>query len=228
MTDILLADDDTVLADLLSDYMVAEGFQVTHAVNGAEAVVQAQRKAFDLIILDVMMPEKNGFDALRDIRTQQQTPVLMLTARGDDIDRIVGLEMGADDYMPKPCNPRELVARVRAILRRTTPQVGERNALRIEGIVLTRADLRVTLDDVPLELTSTEFDILATLMAAAGEVLSKNALCERALGRKLTAYDRSLDMHISNLRKKIGRRDDGTERIKTVRGVGYLYILGAD
>lgn len=227
MTKILLADDDTVLADMLADYMSAEGFEVTHAADGAKAVEYASHQEFGLIVLDVMMPEKNGFDALREIRQNQPTPVLMLTARGDDIDRIVGLEMGADDYLPKPCNPRELVARIRAILRRTTQQSNEVSSLKIDTVELARMDRTVTVDNELIELTSTEFNILASLMESAGEVITKNDLSQRALGRKLVAYDRSLDMHISNLRKKIGNRQDGGERIKTVRGVGYIYTQPA-
>ena len=223
MTRILLADDDSVLAELLTDYLSAEGFEVTHAENGVKAVEYATHQSFDLIVLDVMMPEKNGFDALRDIRQKEPTPVLMLTARGDDIDRIVGLEMGADDYLPKPCNPRELVARIRAILRRTSHQPNESTVLSIGSVELSRTDRTVLVAGESVELTSTEFNILACLMESAGEVISKNDLSQRALGRKLVAYDRSLDMHISNLRKKIGNRQDGSEIIKTVRGVGYIF-----
>ncbi|MCB1755854.1 MAG: response regulator [Gammaproteobacteria bacterium] len=227
MTNILLADDDTVLAELLKDYLSAEGFTVTYAEDGQRASDFASEQDFDLIVLDVMMPKKNGFDTLREIRLHQNTPVLMLTARGDDVDRIVGLEMGADDYLPKPCNPRELVARIRAILRRTSQLPNGNSLLKVGAVELSRADRTVTLDHQPVELTSTEFNILDVLMEEAGQVVEKNDLSLKALGRKLTAYDRSLDMHISNLRKKLGRGEDGGEPIKTVRGVGYMFTMPA-
>lgn len=223
MAQILLADDDSVLSEMLIDYLEVEGFDVKHAENGAVAVSLASKQEFDLIVLDVMMPEKNGFDALREIRVSQVTPVLMLTARGDDVDRIVGLEMGADDYLPKPCNPRELVARIRAILRRTVNKQSSKSTLAIQGVQLVRSDRTVRHNDVLIDLTSTEFNVLEVLMDEVGKVISKNDLSERALDRKIMAYDRSLDMHISNLRKKLGRGDDDKELIKTVRGVGYIY-----
>lgn len=223
MAQILLADDDRVLSELLIDYLEVEGFSVVHAQNGAIAVSLASSQVFDLIVLDVMMPEKNGFDALREIRASQATPILMLTARGDDVDRIVGLEMGADDYLPKPCNPRELVARIRAILRRTANNVSTNSSISILGVQLVRSDRTVKHNGVPIELTSTEFNVLEVLMDEVGKVISKNELSERALDRKIMAYDRSLDMHISNLRKKLGQGNDGKELIKTVRGVGYIY-----
>lgn len=223
MTQILLADDDSVLAELLIDYLEVEGFRVQHAENGAVAVLKATEHEFDLIVLDVMMPEKNGFEALREIRALQNTPVLMLTARGDDIDRIVGLEMGADDYLPKPCNPRELVARIRAILRRTVNTPSAKTSVSISGVRLVRSDRTVKHNGEAIDLTSTEFNVLEVLMDEVGKVISKNDLSERALGRKIMAYDRSLDMHISNLRKKLGQGEDGKELIKTVRGVGYIY-----
>lgn len=223
MAQILLADDDRVLSELLIDYLEVEGFSVVHAKNGAIAVSLASSQVFDLIVLDVMMPEKNGFDALREIRASQATPILMLTARGDDVDRIVGLEMGADDYLPKPCNPRELVARIRAILRRTANNVSTNSSISILGVQLVRSDRTVKHNGVLIELTSTEFNVLEVLMDEVGKVISKNELSERALDRKIMAYDRSLDMHISNLRKKLGQGNDGKELIKTVRGVGYIY-----
>ena len=227
MNKVLLADDDQVLSEMLGDYLTAESFDVTRVANGAEAVDKSNQELFDIIVLDVMMPEKSGFDALREIRTTQSTPVLMLTARGDDIDRIVGLEMGADDYLPKPCNPRELVARIRAVLRRTQSMPGERSVFNLDGIELCTSDRTVSLNGEPLALTSTEFNILEALLSGAGHVIEKNDLTLQAMGRRLAAYDRSLDMHISNLRRKLGSREDGSERIKTVRGVGYLYTTQA-
>lgn len=229
-TPILLADDDTVLSDLLKTFFEQEGFSVVQVYDGQSAVEFAQKNSFALIILDVMMPVMNGFDALRALRQFDQTPVIMLTARGEDIDRIVGLEMGADDYLPKPCNPRELVARVRAVLRRTqNPQAqsddSEPSPLSSGGLHLNELNRTVTLSDEPLELTSTEFNVLSVLLKNAGSIVNKEQLSELALGRKLSLYDRSLDMHISNLRKKLGRHEDGSSRIKTVRGVGYLYTV---
>lgn len=228
-TTILLADDDTVLSDLLKTFFEQEGFKVTQVFDGQSAVDFAQKESFALIILDVMMPIMNGFDTLRALRQFSHTPVIMLTARGEDIDRIVGLEMGADDYLPKPCNPRELVARVRAVLRRTqqiaNPEQDESAPLSSGGLLLNEQNRTANLNEVPMELTSTEFNVLAALVRQAGSIVSKDQLSEQALGRKLSLYDRSLDMHISNLRKKLGRHEDGSPRIKTVRGVGYLLTV---
>jgi DNA-binding response OmpR family regulator len=227
---ILLADDDTVLSDLLSEYLQRQGVRVTQVFDGDAAVTQALSGAYDLIVLDVMMPRQDGFEALRAIRAQTSTPVLMLTARGEDIDRILGLEMGADDYLPKPCNPRELLARIRAILRRST---GETAASQPETIAqgdltLATGDRSVRVGGDPVVLTSTEFTVLEMLLRRAGQVVSKDMLSEQALARKLGPYDRSLDMHISNLRKKLGPLPNGEARIKTVRGIGYLYVTSPD
>ena len=173
------------------------------------------------------MPKMNGFDALREVRKARSIPVLMLTARGDDVDRIVGLEMGADDYLPKPCNPRELVARIRAILRRVTTAemdaVVRTEAVIIEDVELRPASRQVLKAGSSVELTSTEFNVLALLMRLAGEVVTKKQLTEEVLDRKLSQYDRSMDMHVSNIRRKLGKNPSGDERIKTIRSVGYLY-----
>ena len=183
---------------------------------------------FDLILLDVTLPKLNGFDALKKIRQQSDIPVLMLTARGDDVDRIIGLEFGADDYLPKPYNHRELVARIKAILRRGRTSLvseGANKTLQIDDIALNLANREASISGAPLELTATEFLVLKTLIEKAGELISRDDLTQIALNRKLTLYDRAIDMHVSNVRKKIGTRVDGSPRIKTVRGSGYFYIL---
>jgi DNA-binding response OmpR family regulator len=224
---ILLADDDIELCGLLSEYLGQEGFEVDAVHDGAAAVEQGRDGQYDIVILDVMMPKLNGFDVLRSLREHTRAPVLMLTARGDDVDRIVGLEMGADDYLPKPCNPRELVARLRAILRRSQGwSSGDDGS---EPIVAGDLELRpgtreALLSGVALILTSAEFNVLETLVRRIGRVVSKGDLSEHALGRKLERYDRSIDVHVSNLRKKLGPLPDGAPRIKTVRGAGYIYV----
>lgn len=226
-TRILLADDDVELCGLLSEYLGQEGFQVDAVHDGAAAVERGRSGEYDILVLDVMMPKVNGFDALRSLREHTRTPVLMLTARGDDVDRIVGLEMGADDYLPKPCNPRELVARLRAILRRSVSWSPPRDG--IEPIVAGDLELRpgtreALLTGAPVVLTSAEFNVLETLVRRIGQVVSKSYLSEHALGRRLERYDRSIDVHVSNLRKKLGLSPQGVPRIKTVRGAGYIYV----
>ncbi len=226
-TRILLADDDTELCGLLVEYLAQEGFDVDAVHDGAAAVERGSSGEYAIVILDVMMPKLNGFDALRLLREHARTPVLMLTARGDDVDRIVGLEMGADDYLPKPCNPRELVARLRAILRRShswsSPDQG------VDPIIAGDLEIRpgtreVLVSGSAVVLTSAEFNVLQTLVRSKGRVVTKNELSEQALGRKLERYDRSIDVHVSNLRKKLGSLPNEDPRIKTVRGAGYLYV----
>ncbi|MEO8991942.1 MAG: response regulator transcription factor [Nitrosospira sp.] len=225
MARILLADDDHELGDMLAEYLGKEGFEVDVAHDGDAALSKALTNPYDLLILDVMMPGRNGFDVLREVRARSFLPVLMLTARGDDIDSIVGLELGADDYLTKPSSPRVLVARIRAILRRAEAQSTSDgfDQIALNDIVMNAGARTVTCDDVPVSMTSTEFSVLAVLLREAGNIVTKAILSERALGRKLSRYDRSLDMHVSNLRKKLGPLPDGQERIKTVRGVGYIY-----
>jgi DNA-binding response OmpR family regulator len=199
------------------------------AHDGTTGLNMARQQAYDVIILDVMLPSLNGFDVLRELRQQQQTPVLMLTARGDDVDSIVGLELGADDYLPKPCNPRVLVARLRAILRRHHPAGGDHadlsEPLTIGDLVLEPGARRARLGEMPLTLTSTEYNILELLARKAGQVVSKETLSEQALGRPMTRYDRSIDMHVSSLRKKLGNQTGLQSQIQTVRGRGYQYVL---
>jgi two-component system response regulator CpxR len=229
MASILLADDDIELSGMLVDYLTEEGFSVDAAYDGDTALSKALAHEYDLLILDVMMPNRNGFDVLRELRARSLLPVLMLTARGDDVDSIVGLELGADDYLAKPSNPRVLVARIRAILRRAEAQSELHNGkerpdqIALHDLVMHFGSRTVTCGDSPVSMTSTEFSLLSELLREAGNVVSKADLSERALGRKMSRYDRSLDMHVSNLRKKLGPLPDGQERIKTVRGVGYVY-----
>ncbi|WP_281275344.1 response regulator [Azoarcus indigens] len=224
---VLLVDDDVELSRMLMEYMGGEGFDV-HAVHDGEAGVgQALSGSYDLIVVDVMMPRLNGVEVLRRIRARSSLPVLMLTAKGDDIDRVVGLELGADDYVPKPCSPRELVARVRAILRRTQRESGgeELNSpLEVAPLVLWPQKRSVEWDGTPLALTSTEFNLLEVLVRHAGRVVSKGDLSEQGLGRPLARYDRSIDVHLSSLRHKLGRYADGRSPIETVRGIGYQYL----
>jgi len=231
MDRILLADDDVELAELLVEYLGTEGFIVDTAHDGEVALEKAQTNQYKLIILDVMMPKLNGFDVLRQLRLQSQVPVLMLTARGDDVDSVVGLEIGADDYLAKPCNPRVLIAHMRAIMRRADQIHTKDNRLenlQIDDIEIQRGARVVLREGKAVMMTSTEFSVLEILMQQAGSVVTKEQLSEQALGRKHGAYDRSLDMHISNLRKKLGHDSQGAERIKTVRGMGYQYLRSQD
>lgn len=230
MARILLADDDAELCEMLKEYLAAEGFTLVAAHDGETALLKAKAGAFDLIILDVMMPRKNGFDVLRELRAHTATPVLMLTARGEDVDSIVGLELGADDYLAKPCNPRVLVARIRAVLRRAeaknTGRAGSMAAdvLQFSDLQIHTGTRTVICQGKTVAMTSTEYCVLEALLREAGRVVSKANLSERALERKLTRFDRSLDMHVSSLRKKLGPLPDGRDRIMTVRGIGYQYM----
>ena len=228
MTRLLLVDDDETFTALLADYLAGEDFVVDVAHDGEHAIGKLRAGSVDLAILDVMMPAKSGLDVLRELRAFSQTPVLMLTARGEDVDRIVGLELGADDYVAKPCNPREIVARVRAILRRA--QAAQDDAVgpwRIDDVEMRSDERAVYRNGEPVDLTSTEYDVLEVLLRDAGRVVDKATVSQSALKRELGPYDRSIDMHISRLRRKLGPRADGSERIKTVRGTGYLYVRTA-
>jgi len=214
-------DDDVELGSLLKELLKRENFAVEVEYQGRRGLEHALRGDCDLVVLDVMLPGMDGFEILRQLRQKSRVPVIMLTARAEDVDRIVGLELGADDYLPKPFNPRELTARIRAILRR----IEERPAtpgkpLEINGVRLDSAAREVSVEGQRVEVTTIEFDILETLMRAAGRVLSRDALMESLYNRKATPFDRSIDMHISHLRKKLER---GRALIKTVRGVGYQF-----
>lgn len=228
---ILVIDDDRELCGLLAEYLATEGFAVAAVHDGREGVEQACGGEYALVVLDVMLPGLNGFEVLRQIRGLSPVPVVMLTARGEEVDRIVGLEMGADDYLPKPFNPRELVARIRAIRRRAMPEKGEEKA---GTVVLTAADLsldpgarEVLCNGRAVELTSVEFSLLELLLEQAGRTVGRDELCRTVLGRRLNAYDRSIDVHVSSLRRKLGPAPNGSERIKSVRGVGYIYLRQA-
>ena len=225
---ILIIDDDKELCNLLAEFLGLEGFTVDCVHDGADSIELCRRETFDAIVLDVMLPRVQGFDVLRRLREFTDTPVIMLTARGDATDRIVGLEMGADDYLPKPCNPRELAARLRAVLRRSDGRSDSRNRAIIDTgqLRLNPADRSVHFANAELKLTTAEFNVLAVLMERAGTVVDKETLSQQALGRALTAYDRSIDVHISNLRKKIPEQQ--RELIKSIRGVGYQLTLAAD
>ncbi len=226
MSRILLVDDDLGLSELLAQLLELEGFELTLAHDGQAGLDLALEQQFDLILLDVMLPKLNGFEVLRALRSKKQTPVLMLTARGDEIDRVVGLEIGADDYLPKPFNDRELVARIRAIIRRTHIQLNEapQATHQYGDINLDPTRQEVHCQDQLIILTGTEFSLLFELVKNAGELASKEALSEKVLGKKLMPFDRSLDMHLSNLRKKMPERDDGRPRVKTIRGKGYIWL----
>lgn len=230
MNRILVIDDDIELCELLTDYLTPEGFEVTTVNDSPGGLAKAVGGNYALVVLDVMLPGLNGFEVLRQLREKTKVPVIMLTARGDDVDRIVGLEMGADDYLPKPFNPRELVARIRAIQRRTEAQsekaeTGEDcpSLLAVGDLQLDSRARTVRQDGTDVELTSVEFSLLEMLMRSAGKVVLREDLVRKVLGRRLSPYDRSIDVHVSSLRKKLGHQVGNHERIKTVRGVGYLY-----
>ncbi len=221
---VLLVDDDVELGSLLADYLSQDGFEAMLAHDGEVAIGEALSGRHDIVVLDVMMPRMTGIEVLRRLRVQSAIPVLMLTARGDDIDRILGLELGADDYAPKPCSPRELAARLRAILRRlnpsTTAPVND-TALRVGALTLRSEQRTVCWHESPLTLTGAEFNLLEQLMLQAGRLVTKRELSERALGRPLARFDRSIDVHISSIRQKLAERAPQTNLIKTVRGMGY-------
>ncbi len=227
---LLIVDDDKELCDLLEDFLRLEGFDTLAIHDGAQAAQWCGENTVDVIILDIMLPGMQGLDVLRKLREQGNTPVLMLTARGEDTDRIVGLEMGADDYLPKPCNPRELAARLRAILRRTEAAISETDEsgeLQAGELWLSRVERKTRFAGSDLALTSAEFNLLLCLLENAGEAVNKETLCHRALGRPLSAYDRSVDVHISKLRRKLADLG-GDELIVNIRGVGYqLAVAGS-
>ena len=227
MSKVLIIDDDEELCELVSEYLGVEGFETSVVNDGASGLEAARSGKYDMAILDVMLPKMNGFEVLKNLRTDSKLPVLMLTARGDDMERIVGLETGADDYLPKPFNPRELVARLRAIMRRVNGDNAEKGSdkIQVEDIELSEASRSAKLNGEEVVLTSVEFDLLKHLLLEAGKIIKKEDLSVRVLDRELSPFDRSLDMHISNLRKKLGLREDGSDRIKTVRSVGYIYTV---
>ena len=225
---LLVVDDDAELCQLLSEYLVPEGYDVEAVHSGVEGVERALSGDHALVVLDVMLPDVRGFEVLRQLRARSRTPVLMLTARGNEQDRILGLEMGADDYLPKPFNPRELCARIEAILRRSGIDRGATDArtageLTVDDVSMNKASREVRRGGEALELTTVEFDLLEALLRSAGRVIPREELVRTVLSRPFSPFDRSIDTHVSNLRRKLGPTLDGLERIKSVRGIGYHY-----
>jgi DNA-binding response OmpR family regulator len=216
-------DDDVELCELLAKYLAVEGFTVEAVHDGAGGVERAATGVYSLIVLDVMLPLVNGLDVLRRIRSQSPLPVLMLTAKGDATDRVVGLELGADDYLPKPFDPRELVARIRAILRRGTGRQASAAAIAVDDLELDPGARVVRRRGVVVEVTTVEFELLEALMRSAGQVVSRETLTREVLGREFSPFDRAIDTHVYNLRRKLGPQPDGKDRIKGVRGIGYQY-----
>ncbi len=231
MNRILVIDDDIELCELLTDYLGSEGFNVETVHHSEKGIERALSGEHDFMVLDVMLPGVNGFEVLRTVRKSSEIPVLMLTARGEDVDRIVGLEMGADDYLPKPFNPRELVARIRAIRRRGETGNEEKGqglqpeSITVGDVALDGGTRTVRKAGKTVEVTAAEFDLLEMLLRSAGHVVSRKDLVYKVLGRGLDPFDRSVDVHVSSLRKKLGHKIKGIERIKTVRGIGYMYAL---
>lgn len=229
MHKILLVDDDRELTSLLKELLEMEGFNVVIASDGEQAL-KLLDASIDLLLLDIMMPRKNGIETLKELRQNFQTPVIMLTARGSDLDRVLGLELGADDYLPKPFNDRELVARIRAILRRSNWSEQKQTdsntspTLLVDKLQLNPGRQEASFDDEPLELTGTEFTLLYLLAQHLGQVVSREHLSQEVLGKRLTPFDRAIDMHISNLRRKLPERTDGQPWFKTLRGRGYLMV----
>jgi DNA-binding response OmpR family regulator len=228
MPHILLVDDDTTLNELLADYLGSQGFDVSSAYNGLEALAKLKDQTPDLMVLDIMMPELDGLETLKEVRKHSELPVLMLTAKTEDIDRIIGLEMGADDYLAKPCNPRELVARIKAILRRsqvtqepTAPTSSTQ--ITLGGLTISPTRYEAHYLETQIQLTGAEFKLLLVFMSNPGIVLSKEQLTEDVLNRPLEMYDRAIDVHVSNLRKKLSREGITSDLITNIRGQGYLF-----
>lgn len=226
MSRVLLIDDDVELVGMFQEYLIQEGFQVNSANDGEAGAREALTGQYAIAVLDVMMPRMNGLETLRNVRAKSQMPILMLTARGDDTDRILGLELGADDYVTKPCTPRELTARIRAILRRTNAQSQEDGGttLTVGKLLMWPEQRRASWDGKPLELTSTEFNLLEVLARHAGRPVSKNELSEQGLGRPMARFDRNIDVHLSSLRHKLGTLADGRSCLQTVYRLGYQLI----
>ena len=225
---LLIVDDDMRLASMVSDYLTAAGFAVERCFTGRDGLHAAERGSFDAIILDVMLPDLDGFEVCRRIRSRSQTPILMLTARGDETDRIVGLEIGADDYLPKPFNPRELLARIRAILRRGRNGQAEDTSLRFGRLEIDRGSRTVRVDGEEKALTSHQFNLLVALADHAGRVLDRERLMDLVKGEELDAFDRSIDVHISRIRSAIEDDPKHPRRIITVRGAGYVFARNQD
>lgn len=227
MDRVLIVDDDIELCRLLSERLSSEGFALEAAHDGPHGLERVLLQEYALVILDLMLPGMGGLEVLRRVRNQSSVPVLILTARGEDVDRILGLEIGADDYLPKPFNPRELIARIRAILRRASRTAQTGSSFTVGDVQLNPAAREVRMDGMQIDLTSVEFTLLETLLRDASHVVTREQLTETVLGRKLGPFDRVIDVHISNLRKKLGRAQ-GEERIKAVRGSGYVFVIRSE
>lgn len=226
MTSVLLIDDDTELTKLLEEYLEEEQFHLDAAHDGVAGLDKALNNQYSVVVLDVMLPGMSGLDVLKQLRQKSSVPVLMLTARGSELDRILGLELGADDYLPKPFNPRELVARLRAILRRTVSGTTvSSQPVHVADVELHPESRSVTCGGKPVTLTGAEFDLLYTFLRNPGKIISREDLTQAALGRPMSPMDRSIDVHVSNLRRKLGGYDGNHERIKAIRGSGYVYLL---
>ena len=230
MRHLLVVDDDAELCQLLSEYLFPEGYDVEAVHSGTEGVERALSGDHALVVLDVMLPDVRGFEVLRQLRERSRMPVLMLTARGNEQDRILGLEMGADDYLPKPFNPRELCARIEAILRRSGAERGSMDLrpagdVVVDDVTINKASRVVRRGAEPIELTTVEFDLLEALLRSAGHVIARDELVRSVLNRPFSPFDRSIDTHVSNLRRKLGPNADGLDRIKSLRGVGYQYTV---
>jgi DNA-binding response OmpR family regulator len=223
---VLVVDDDIELCGLVQEYLTSEGFTAQAVHDGEQGLQRGLSGEYALVVLDVMLPGMNGFEVLRRLRSVSKVPVLLLTARGEDVDRIVGLEIGADDYLPKPFNPRELVARIRAILRRSKPSKAADAApevISVGDVELDPATRSVSRAGQPVELTSVEFNLLEVLLREAGRVVTRERLVNAVLSRKFMPFDRSIDMHVSKVRRKLGDSEENGDHIKTIRGVGYMF-----
>ncbi len=228
MTSVLLIDDDTELTRLLEEYLQEEQVHLDFAHDGRVGLEKALKGQYGVVVLDVMLPGMSGLDVLKQLRQKSDVPVLMLTARGSELDRILGLELGADDYLPKPFNPRELLARLRAILRRTNntgPTAAPGQPVRLADVELHADSRSVLCSGKPVSLTGAEFDLLAAFLRQPGKIISREELTQAALARPMSPMDRSIDVHVSNLRRKLGAYDGQQERIKAIRGSGYVYLL---
>jgi two-component system, OmpR family, response regulator len=224
MNRVLLIDDDVELSLMLADYIAIEGFEVVVENNPEIGLIRALSDKVDIVVLDVMMPKMDGIEVLREIRKKSKLPILMLTAKGDDDHRIIGLELGADDYVPKPCKPREVVARIRAILRRVSPETDKIEKIKVGNLLLLPNVRRAEWNNRPLELTSTEFNLLLVLAKQAGKIVKKEDLCVQALGRPLAKFDRSIDVHMSSIRQKLGGENAQDQCIQTIYRLGYQMV----
>lgn len=223
MNKILLIDNDVALCEILEKYLTSEGYSVKYALDGEQGLKLAQKQHFDMIVLDIVLPKKNGYEVLKAIKTQPTVRTIILTTKMQSADKLIAFELGADDYLTKPCDPLELSARIARLLKTEQKPATKKESIKIDNIIIDGSKRTITVDKLPLEVTNAEFNILELLMTSPGRAFSKEELTEYALGRKYTAFDRSIDVHVSNLRNKIGNNKNGNPLIKTVRGFGYMY-----